>query len=261
MAEGDTLVRIATVLRAELVGQRVVAARARGGAQLGRLVGARAVTAETRGKHLLIGFDDATTLHAHLGLSGSVHRYRRGQSWRGSPARAAAVLETEATTFVFFDAPTIELLETRALAIHPQLRALGPDASAADFDIEASLRRLRAPENAEREVGDALLDQRVVAGLGNVYRSELAFIERIDPRTPIGALDDDVLRRLLTSGSRLLRANAGGGRRVTTTPGTAGSLYVYGRTGRPCRRCGRPIRSATAGQGRRLYWCPSCQPG
>jgi endonuclease-8 len=163
-------------------------------------------------------------------------------------------------TCVCFDAPTVELLETRALAIHPVLRNLGPDASADDFDLDEAWSRLSAPANAGREIGDALLDQRIAAGLGNVYRSELPFIERIHPRTPVGALDEAVLRRLLESGQRLLRANSAGGRRVTTAPGSGGNHYVYGRADRPCRRCGTPITTARAAEGRRLFWCPRCQP-
>jgi endonuclease-8 len=101
--------------------------------------------------------------------------------------------------------------------------------------------------------------------LGNVYRSELCFIERLDPFTPVSAVADDVLRRMLERGSALVKANSAGGERVTTTAGTPGNLYVYGRTGRPCRRCGTRIESATSrahegGNPRRTYWCPRCQP-
>jgi endonuclease VIII len=262
MAEGDTLARIADVLGRALVGEEIRRAEARPAtASLQRVVGARASSVEARGKHLLISFDNGLTLHTHLGLHGSWHRYRPAEAWQRPRTRAAAILETERTVAVAFDAPTVELLETRALAAHPRLSRLGPDASAQAFDLEAALARLRSPANAERAVGDALLDQRVVAGLGNVYRSEVCFIERVNPFTAAGELEQATLRRLLATGARLLRSNAGGGRRVTTPPEVPGDLYVYGRTGRPCRRCGTPVVSRLGAQNRRAYWCPRCQPG
>ena len=224
---------------------------------------------EARGKHLLVGFDSGLTLHTHLGMHGSWHRYRPGEPWRRSASRAVAVLETERSVAVCFDAPTVELIETRALAIHPVLRRLGSDAAHSDFDAEKALAALRDPTRARMAVGDALLDQRALAGLGNVYRSELCFLERVNPLMPLADVSDDALRAMVERGAALLRANSGGGPRVTTTPGTPGNLYVYGRAGRPCRRCGTPIstlvtRRATptgAANPRRVYWCPTCQPG
>lgn len=262
MAEGDTLARIAHVLGRTFAGREIRAARGRpGGAQLGRVVGARVRDVEARGKHLLISFDNDLTLHTHLGLGGAWHRYRRDEPWQRGAWRAMAVLETDDAIGVCFDAPTVELLDSRAVAIHPRLRRLGPDATATAFDLDDALRRLRDPANAARQIGDALLDQRILAGLGNVYRSELPFIERVDPRKPIGELDGDVLRRMLEHGHRLLRANAGGGRRVTTDGRTGALLHVYRRTARPCHRCGTAIVSARAAEGRWLYWCPGCQAG
>ena len=138
--------------------------------------------------------------------------------------------------------------------------------------------RLRASERRDVPVGEALLDQRALAGLGNVYRSELCFIERVDPFLPVGQVDPAVLHRLVESGARLLRANRDDPRRTTTPdalgappgstgPGTAVArrdgdrLWVYGRTGRPCRRCGTLVRSAVSGVlPRRVWWCPGCQP-
>jgi endonuclease-8 len=262
VAEGDTLVRIASVLREVLVGRQVSAARGRpGGAELGRLVGRSVESVEARGKHLLVSFSTGLTLHTHLGLHGSWHRYRPGEAWRRAPSRAAAIIEVPTAVCVCFDAPTVEVIETRALALHPVLRSLGPDIGRTDFDVEAALAGLRTPDRAGIAIGEALLDQRAVAGLGNVYRSELCFLERISPFTPVGQLDDEVLRRLLERGSALVAANIQDGARVTTASGTPGTLYVYGRTGRPCRRCGTPICSATTGRhARRAYWCPRCQP-
>ena len=266
MPEGDTLARIAQVLGPLLVGRTIVAARGRpGGAHLERVVGRAVIDVDTRGKHLLIGFDNGLTLHSHLGLHGSWHRYRRGETWRRSPARMVALLETDDWVAACFDAPTVELLETRALAIHPTLRSLGSDTATADFDIDAALAALRAERLARMPVGDALLDQSAVAGLGNVYRSELPFLERLNPLTLVVDVSDDKLRAMLERGARLVKLNSRGGARVTTTAGTPSDVYVYGRTGRPCLRCGTPIGSAVTRRTpdsppRRIYWCPSCQP-
>jgi endonuclease VIII len=260
VAEGDTLARIAHVLSEVLVGRDVLAARGRaGGPRLERVVGRTVESVRAQGKHLLIAFGGGLTLHTHLAMHGSWHRYRPGERWRRSAARAVAVIETDDSLAVCFDAPTVELLDTRALAIHPWISRLGPDALADDFDVADAVSRLRAA-GAGVTIGEALLDQRLVAGLGNVYRSELCFLERISPFAPVSTLSDEQLTALLGRGARLLRANRGGGRRVTTGSGTPGALYVYGRTGRPCRRCAMPIASRVAGSPpRRAYWCPRCQ--
>src|SRR3954465_45191 len=154
MPEGDTLARIRDALQPILEGKVIRAARGRpGGAQLERVVGATVLKVGTRGKHLLIGFDNGLTLHTHLGLHGSWHRYRAGETWRRPLARAVAILETKEATAVCFDAPTVELLETRALAAHPVLRALGSDVATADFDIDPALPALRDPKRPPTATG------------------------------------------------------------------------------------------------------------
>ena len=132
---------------------------------------------------------------------------------------------------------------TRAVAIHPQLRNLGSDTAKAGFDIDAALAALRLPQRANAQIGDVLLDQSAVAGLGNVYRSELPFLERISPFAPLASLSDEKLRALLERGERLVKLNSRGGARVTTTSGIPSDTYVYDRTGRPCFRCRTPIKS------------------
>jgi endonuclease-8 len=266
MPEGDTLARIAAVLGPALSGRRVTAARGRpGGAQLERLVGSTVDRVEARGKHLLIDFNTGLTLHTHLGLHGSWHRYRPAERWRRAPARAVAVLETDAAVAVCYDAPTVELMDTRAVAIHPGLRVLGSDTATEEFNVEDSLTRLRHPSRAQMSVGDALLDQSAVAGFGNVYRSELCFLERVDPFAPVSAVSDTKLRAMLERGAQLVKVNSAGGERVTTPAGVPGNVYVYGRTGRPCLRCrtriqSRVVRAREQANPRRVYWCPSCQP-
>jgi endonuclease-8 len=264
MPEGDTLARIANVLNRALVGQTVTAARGRpDGPRFDKIVNATVDTVESRGKHLLIGFSNGLTLHTHLAMNGEWHRYRPGERWHRSQERAVAVIETPVTTAVAFDAPTVELIETRALAVHPRLRRLGPDVSKSEFDTDAAVKALRDGSRANVSVGDALLDQRALAGLGNVYRSELCFLERISPFMPVADVPDATLHRLVARGSELVKANSRGGARVTTAAGTAGNTYVYGRAGRPCRRCGTIVKSqavrSISGTPRRVYWCPSCQ--
>ena len=264
--EGDTLARIANVLGRVLVGQEVTAARGRpGGAQLERVVGATIHDVEARGKHLLISFSDGLTLHTHLGLQGEWHRYRPGERWHMPTSEALAVIETRVQVAVCFKAPTVELIETRALSVHPVLARLGSDVARDSFDPARALQALRDPSRAAAPIGDALLDQRAVAGLGNVYRSELCFLERINPFTPVSEVSDQTLLRILVRGAELTKANSRGGARITTSPGTPGNTYVYGRAGRPCRRCGTQISTSVSkapwsDTPRRVYWCRSCQP-
>jgi endonuclease-8 len=258
--EGDTLRRTAEVLGRTLRGDVVVAATGRtGGAQLSRLVGSRIDAVRSQGKHLLIDFEGGLTLHSHLGMHGSWHRYRPGERWRRRDA-AVAVLETATSVAVCFGAPTVELIETRALSLHPVLGALGPDLLADPPDLGAALDRLQAPERASRSVAEALLDQEAVAGIGNVYRSEVLARSSIDPFIPVGDLPRATLETMIRDASELLHANLGGGVRRTVPMARPGVRMVYGRAGRPCRRCGATIRSTMLGQPpRRLYWCPACQ--
>jgi endonuclease-8 len=266
MPEGDTLARIAEVLGRALKDQPVTDARGRpGGARLDLVIGSRVEAIESRGKHLLIGFSNGMTLHTHLAMTGEWHRYRPGERWLQPADRAVAVIETPVATAVAFNAPTVELIDTRALALHPRLSRLGTDVSKDAFDPDAAITALRDPSRSQSTIGDALLDQRALAGLGNVYRSELCFLERIDPFTLVGEIPDATLRRLVERGAQLVKLNSGGGARVTTASGTPTRTYVYGRTGRPCLRCGTRVRSQVVRSAsysatpRRVYWCPSCQ--
>lgn len=266
MPEGDTIARTADVLRAALVGRRLTGARAqpqpgmRRVPDLSTLVGSTVTSVEARGKNLLIAFDSGLTLRTHLRMRGSWHRYRPGEPWL-RPARAASVvLETPSSVAVAFSAPVVELLSDAELRRSAVLGGLGPDLLAAEFDAAEALRRLR--DLGTEELGNALLDQRAVAGIGNVYKSEVPFIERLDPWAPVASITDDELRATLATARRLMQANTRGGARVTTGSSVRGlGLHVYGRAGRPCRRCGTPIRSGRQGPMARLtFWCPRCQP-
>jgi endonuclease-8 len=266
MPEGDTIFRTADVLRAALVGRRITEARAqprpglRRVPDLSRVVGATVSHVEPRGKHLLIGFDNGLTLRSHLRMSGSWHRYRPGEPWRRPERQASAILVTPESVAVAFNTPVVELLTEADIRRSVPLTTLGPDLLSRTFDGDEGLRRLRA-RNREA-LGNALLDQRAVAGIGNVYKSEVAFLERLDPWAPVAAHDDDELRGCLATARRLLEANTKGGARITTASGARGEgLWVYGRSGRPCRRCGTAIRQGRQGDLARLtFWCPRCQP-
>ena len=272
MPEGDTLFRTATVLREVLVGRQVTSARGRpDGVPLERTVGSRVDRVESQGKHLLIGFDNGLTLHTHLRMHGSWHRYRTGESWKRSASRAVAVIEVPGAVCVCFDAPTVELLDSRALELHPVLSSLGPDLMALEPDLAEVSRRLAAPERTATAIGEVLLDQTALAGIGNVYRSEVLFIERVDPFLPAGMLDPAARERLVASAAELLAANRGGHARSTRPDPNAppqfarslpgGRLWVYARAGRPCLRCGARIRTRVFGSlPRRVFWCPGCQP-
>ena len=266
MPEGDTIFRTADVLRAALLGRRVTAARAqarpglRRVPDLSRVIGATVGSVEPRGKHLLIGFDNGLTMRSHLRMTGSWHRYRPGEPWRRPLRQATAILETAESVVVAFNTPVVELLTDADLRRSRSLTTLGPDLLSADFDADEALRRLR--ERDAEALANALLDQRAVAGIGNVYKSEVAFLEGLDPWAPVAVFSDPELRAALRTARRLLALNTGGGARVTTGTTLRGhSLWVYGRVGRPCRRCGTRIEVARQGALARLtYWCPHCQP-
>jgi endonuclease-8 len=266
MPEGDTIFRTAEVLRAALVGRRIVHARAqprpglRRVPDLSRLVGATVTVVEGRGKHLLIGFDNGFNLRSHLRMTGSWHRYRPGEPWRRPARQASAILETAEAVAVAFNTPVVELLTDADLHRSRALTTLGPDLLGAEFDSHEALRRLR--EGDDEQLGNALLDQRVVAGIGNVYKSEVAFLEGLDPWAPAGAFGDDELLAALRTARRLMQANVRGGARMTTGSRTRGqALWVSGRAGRPCRRCGTPIQLRRQGElARQTFWCSRCQP-
>lgn len=258
--------RTAEVLRAALLGRRITAARAqpqpglRRVPDLTRVIGASVQSVEARGKHLLIGFENGLTLRSHLRMSGSWHRYRPGEAWRRPMRQASAILETSESVVVAFNTPVVELLTDAELRRSRPLNDLGPDLLGAEFDLEEALGRLG--QRGEEELGNALLDQRAVAGIGNVYKSEIAFLEGLDPWASVGAFEREELERVLRTARRLLQANTRGGARVTTGSGARGEgLWVYGRGGRPCRRCGTIVAQGRQGELARLtFWCPRCQP-
>lgn len=209
------------------------------------------------GKHLLFGLDDGRTLHTHFRMDGTWHLYRHGRPWKGGPEwQVRAVLETRDWQAVGYRLPVVELLDARGR--EALLGRLGPDILADDVDIAQIVTQLRA--QPDRAIGDALLDQSIVAGFGLIYVSETLFLRGIPPQAPVGTIVD--LPALVLTGRDLMGANRARGAQAST-----GNLreqhYVYGRAGRPCLRCGTRIRFAKQRSGpyeRDAYWCPHCQP-
>jgi endonuclease-8 len=258
MPEGDTIHRTARALDGALRGRVIRSCRGREVAAASpSVVGARVEGARALGKNLLLGFALDTTLVSHMGMTGSWHLYRPGERWQKPEARASLVVETDDVVAVAFSVPTLEWLRTRELPLHPRLASLGPDLLDADFDVEEALRRLRVDPHLD--VGEAILDQRIVAGIGNVYKSEGLFLAGIDPFAPIRRLGDEDLRRLLEGTRCLMHANLDGFPRTTCPEAGRGATWVYDRSGRPCRRCRTPIRMRRQGlAGRSTWFCTTC---
>ncbi|MFP4312020.1 MAG: Fpg/Nei family DNA glycosylase [Nitriliruptoraceae bacterium] len=261
MPEGDTIHRIATRLRPVLRGQPLTRIDLPRVPRPHPVVGSTVTGIEARGKHLLVHTSERLSIHTHLRMTGSWHLYRPGERWR-KPARGArVVLGVPGAVAVCFHAPIAEVVPTRTLARHPSLRALGPDLCDEGADLDEAAARLAALAATSTTIGEALLDQRVAAGIGNVYRCDLLFLHGLDPATPVREVPAAVRRGLLEDATRLLRANLGTDRRTTAFEHGTGALWVHGRSGQPCRRCGTRIEVAPLGEQARLaYRCPTCQP-
>ena len=260
MPEGDTILRTAVTLGRWLGGREVTEATTTvPGVPADRLVGQRVDRVDAWGKHLLVRFGSGQVLHSHLRMSGSWHVYSVGEKWQRPLRQARLVIVCGDRLAVCFNAPVIELLAARAEEVHPALAGLGPDVLGEDLDLDEVRRRARA-RPPELAMGELLLDQRVVSGIGNIWRSEALFLAGHHPWTPQSALSDDQLDQVVTTARRLMRSSAG-----VDAGGAAGGRpdprWVYRRTGRPCRRCGTRVESRRQGeQARMAYWCPACQP-
>ena len=250
MPEGDTIWNTAQKLRAALLGKRVTSARPD---RLKRLAGTTVVDVKPVGKHLVIRFDNGLAVHSHMRMQGAWHVYRPGERWRRPECQARALLETVDAVAVCFSAPVIDLIKDEDAT----LGHLGPDILGEGWSAEDAIRNARRVD--ARAIGDVLLDQRVMAGIGNVYRCEALWRERINPWTPTRGLPDARLRQLFETVRAAMRANLGGGH-ARRFPGY-GRGAVHGRTGRPCPRCGTRIELKAQGEHARMtYWCPACQP-
>lgn len=235
------------------------------------LTGRTVLEVVPRGKHLLTRFSGGLTLHTHFRMDGSWHLYRPGEPWTGGPKwQVRVVLTTAERVAVGYRLPVVDLLATAEEA--SVVGHLGPDVLGPDWDLGRVLAALAA--EPDRPLGAALLDQRILAGLGNIYRTEACFLHGVTPWTPVGAVDSPA--KLIERARTLIRANVDRPEQITTGSARRGETHwVYGRASRPCRRCGTRIRRAEqsvarampdpgepAGNPTRItYWCPSCQRG
>ncbi|MFJ4973197.1 Fpg/Nei family DNA glycosylase [Streptomyces sp. NPDC088755] len=283
MPEGDTVLQTAARLHAALAGRVLTHADLRVPRFATADLSGRAVLDVTaRGKHLLTRLEGGLTLHSHLRMDGAWRVYAPGERWRGGPGhQIRAVLTNADHTAVGYRLPVLELLRTSEES--KAVGHLGPDLLGPDWDADLAVERLLAAP--DRPLGDALLDQRNLAGIGNVYKCELCFLARVTPWLPVGALSEGTLPRLVALAHRLLDANRHRPTRTTTiraehrprpdTPAPTEPtppkrplpplrvqepLYVYGRARRPCLRCSTPIRKIDQDD-RPTYWCPGCQSG
>lgn len=253
MPEGDTVARAADTLNHWLVGRTITRVDARDVGLKYRaeaLVGRTVDNVEARAKHLLITAGDRV-IHSHMRMTGSWHVYATGERWRKRRDTMRLVLEAGERTAVCFDAPVVQIVATKDLDSVPGLNTLGPDVLL-NIDPAAGAARLRSLPPIT-PIGDALLDQTAVSGLGNIWRCEALWAKRVHPATPIGALTDDTLAALVAAGAALMGASA---HRAAARP----AAQVYKRTSQPCRRCGTAITTQRMGRDNRsAYWCPYCQ--
>lgn len=263
MPEGDTLYRVAAAIRPVLEGRRIDAASSSDRTTVDpidaeSLVGVAVTEVAARGKHLMVSMDDGRVVHLHLGMTGSVHVYPLGEPWRKKPSSAALALSTDTHVVVCFSPKLLELVSVTHLRRNRYLQRLGPDLMRHDSDLQAALSRMRVHNAAP--IGEAVMNQTIVAGIGNVYKSETLFIARINPWTLVGELSDERLLNYLSEARRLMRLNRGPGRRVTRFRDGGQRHWVYGRTGQPCYVCGARIAVRRQGDtGRTTFWCATCQ--
>jgi endonuclease-8 len=217
-----------------------------------RLAGCAVRAVDAHGKHLFLRFDGGLTVHSHLRMTGSWGVYRAGERWRRARHRAWLVLRCGGWEVVEFDGPVLELVSDARTRSDPRLAALGPDLLARSFDPHAVLARLRK-DDPGRPIGEALLNQHTVAGIGNVWKSECCFAARVDPWRALSDVSDDEVLALVGFAREHMPASARDGSR-------ARPRAVYKRAGQPCLRCGTAIRRRGQGENNRVtYWCPGCQ--
>ncbi|MGW6061563.1 Fpg/Nei family DNA glycosylase [Streptomyces sp. NPDC055189] len=263
MPEGDTVHQAARRLHTALAGHTVTLSDLRV-PKLATvdLTGRTVLDVTPRGKHLLTRFEGGLTLHSHLRMDGSWRVYTPGERWNGGPGyQIRAILGTAERTAVGYRLPVLELLRTADE--HKAVGHLGPDLLGPDWDPDQALGNLLA--TPDRPLGEALLDQRNLAGIGNVFKCEICFLLGVTPWLPVGELPAETAARIPALSKKLLEVNRDRPARITTGRDRPGHrLYVYGRAPRPCLRCGTPVRKGQQGDGSRdrpTYWCPTCQPG
>lgn len=257
MPEGDTILSIAGQLRPVLVGKPILElatpqrrhALDRWPEKLGD---ARVGSIDTHGKHLFLRFDNGLTIHSHLRMSGRWRVFEQGFDWARRARAAWLVIVAASQVVVQFNGPILELMRDSRLRYDPYLRRLGPDVLAAELDWDAILVRLRS-DDPTRPVGDALLDQRTLAGIGNLWKNESLYECGIDPWRKLADTTDEELEQVVRCARRMMRREVRHGGRLS-----GGEVFEQARKG--CRRCGTRIRvRGQWDENRMTYWCPSCQ--
>src|SRR3954471_7680242 len=256
MPEGDTIHNAAKRVGAALVGSEIRSIETphpRHGKDRWpeRLAASAVRSVDAHGKHLVVRFDNGLTLHSHLRMGGAWGVYPRGGRWHRAARRAWLVIRTDEHDVVQFDGPVLELMTEGRTRFDQRLAALGPDVLAPDFDEAGFLRRLRA-DDPTRGLGEALLDQRIVSGLGTVWKSEGCFLAGVSPWRRIAQVEDDEALRVVHEARALMQRSVEGDfhRR----------RWVFERAGLPCRRCSTPIEFRGQGDdNRNTFWCPECQ--
>jgi endonuclease VIII len=256
--EGDTIHHAAKSVRGALLGRAIESIETphpRHGLDRWpeRLAGRGVASVDAHGKHLFLRFEGDLTLHSHLRMTGKWGVYRHGERWRRSPRRAWLVIRTADHAVVQFDGPVLELMTESRTRFDQRLAGLGPDILAEPgFDSRTFLARLRE-DDPTRGIGDALLDQRTVAGIGNLWKAEACWEAGIDPWRAIGEVSDTEALALVGAARPRMRQSS-------RTGDQDGHRRVYRRAGLPCPRCSGPIRSWGQGDDNRVtYWCPGCQ--
>lgn len=253
MPEGDTIFRTAESMQRWIGGKTVTAARSTAiGPAIERVVGSVVEAVEPRAKHLLLRFSCGLSLHTHMRMTGSWHLYKTDDRWHKPGTQARVVISCGERMAVCFNAPVVELLSSKQEREHTSLAGLGPDVLGRDpFDyLEVRLRAARC--EVGYTIGELLLDQRVVSGIGNIYRCEALFAERCNPWRPASSLGEGELDALLAEAVDQMKIGVSARSRLPRA--------VYRRAGRPCRACGTVIESSQLGSmPRTIYWCPCCQ--
>jgi endonuclease-8 len=249
--EGDTIHRLALQLRPKLVGQTLDRVIVRGVPREAAPAGERVTSVSAHGKHLVIATDGGAEIRVHLGMNGRWYRVEPDKPVSTGGDHTSLVLSTARDTFACRSAATVEVTDRRDAARGLAVGSLGPDLLDPDFSFDAKVIDRVAAQPATRPIGEVLLDQRVVAGIGNIWRCESLFRAGVDPRTPLGDVDPDDVVRIYTIARELMRARVD----ARNPPAFA----VYDRARQPCARCGTPIATFLLGE-RRAYACPTCQP-
>ncbi|HTB97273.1 MAG TPA: DNA-formamidopyrimidine glycosylase family protein [Terracidiphilus sp.] len=276
MPEGDTIFRTARALTRALVGQPITGFRSNY-PLITRfhddtpLTGQQVDRVESRGKWLLIYFSSGGILVTHMLMSGSWHIYRPGEPWQKPASHMRVVIENNNYHAVGFSVPVAHMHTARSLARDRRIPQPAADVLNSAFDSEAVTQRILA--SAHEEIGDVLLHQQVLAGVGNVFKSEVCFVCGVNPFTCVRDLNSDQIAALIAASCRLIASNVledsgdtivtfrGRTRRTTHTSDPTDTLWVYGRRGEPCRRCGERIRRRIQGPDARVtFWCQMCQP-